>query len=172
MCCAPASIRSTLQVPDCQKPWPCGLHGGVRHLDDSKTSYLSRISCLAIGTPVVLSKQPQYVLLGVTNNADAVVVDIEFDPREPYLQNRVTGYHVVELQFPPTRVLIYVEAADRAGLKLEGLPRGVIGCCPVKRNFSIVGTHKRKFTINQQNASTSFRWYSFLCLQSARRNHR
>ncbi|CAN0543214.1 unnamed protein product, partial [Laminaria digitata] len=65
------------------------------------------------------------------------VVDIEFDPREPYLRNKVTGYHVVELQYPPTRVLIYIEAADRAGLKLDGLPRGVIGCCPVYRKFSV-----------------------------------
>lgn len=67
----------------------------------------------------------------------------------------VTGYHVVELQFPPTRVLIYIEAADRAGLKLEGLPRGVIGCCPVKRNFAIVGTHKRKFTISRTQVPLS-----------------
>ncbi|MEO9930912.1 hypothetical protein, partial [Rhodopirellula bahusiensis] len=98
-------------MPNPQDQWPCGLRDGVRQLDDSKTSYLSLISCLAIGTPVVLSKQPQYVLLGVTNNADAVVVDIEFDPREPYLRNKVTGYHVVELQYPPTRVLIYIDAA-------------------------------------------------------------
>ena len=118
----------------------------------------------------MLSKQPQYVLLGTTNNADAMVVDIEFDPREPYLRNRVTGYRVVvELQFLPTRVVIFIEAADRAGLKLEGLPRGVIGCCPVKRILSVVGTHKRKFIIG---ASASFRWYYLLCLQSARRNHR
>ncbi|CAM9575353.1 unnamed protein product, partial [Laminaria digitata] len=137
------------KVFDPEQAWPCGLHDGVRQLDDSKTNNLSRVSCLAIGTPVVLSKQPQYVLLGVTNNADAVVVDIELDPREPYLQNMATGYRVVELQFPPTRVLIYIEAADKAGLKLEGLPRGVIGCCSVERNFSIVGSHKRKFTFSR-----------------------
>ncbi|CAM9552069.1 unnamed protein product, partial [Laminaria digitata] len=93
--------------------------------------------------------------LGVTNNADAVVVDIEFDPREPYLQYTVTGYHVVELQFKPTRVLIYIEADDRAGSKLEGLPRCVIGCCPVKRNLFIVGTHMRKFTISRTQVPLS-----------------
>lgn len=96
------------------------MRDGVRQLDDSQKSNLSQISCLAIGTPVVLSKQPRYVLLGVTNNADAVVVDIEFDPQEPYLGNKATGYHV-ELQYPPTRVLIYIDVADRTGLKLDGL---------------------------------------------------
>ncbi|MEP4803245.1 MAG: hypothetical protein ABJZ69_02470 [Hyphomicrobiales bacterium] len=131
------------------------MRDGVRQLDDSKTSNLWQISCLAMGTPVALSIQPQYVLLGVTNSAGAVVVDIEFDPREPYLGNKVTCYHAVELQNPPTRVLIYIDAADRLGLKLDGLPRHVIGFCPVNRKFSIDGKGRPKFTINRMQVPLS-----------------
>lgn len=98
-----------------------------------------------IGAPVVLHRSPQVVQLGVTNNSDATIYGKKLDPREKNLIHRPAGYSVVDLQYPPARVLIHIETADVAGLELDGLPRGVIAVAPETKSFFVVGVHKRKF---------------------------
>ncbi|CAM9514846.1 unnamed protein product, partial [Laminaria digitata] len=88
--------------------------------------------------------------LGVTNNADGEITTIELDPREPYLRDKKPGYQVVQLQFPPSRILVRIDAADRAGLHMPDLPRGVIACGPLEKDFSVVGRYERTFTIRRK----------------------
>ena len=105
---------------------------------------------LAIGGAVVIHKQPQFVLLGVCNNSDGVIRSIELDPREDYLIDRTPGYSVVNLKYPPLRVLVYIKTADDAGLQLQGLERGVVAFAPIEKNFTIEGVGKRKFTFKRR----------------------
>ncbi|CAN0250884.1 unnamed protein product, partial [Ectocarpus sp. 8 AP-2014] len=93
---------------------------------------------------------PQFVLLGVCNNSDGVIHRIELDNREDYLVHSIPGYSVVNLRYPPVRVLVYIKSADEAGLQLDGLPRPVIAFAPVEKPFTVVGIGKRKFTIRRR----------------------
>ncbi|CAB1114874.1 unnamed protein product [Ectocarpus sp. CCAP 1310/34] len=121
----------------------------VNPLDDAKTKGLPRQLCLAVGIPIVVYKSPQHVLLGVCNNSDGIVRAIELYQREQ-VQNHNDGYRVVHLKYPPVRVFVHIESADDAGLKLPGLPRGVVAFGPVERNFVLTGNNGRKFTIKRR----------------------
>lgn len=138
-----------MQVPDPEAPWPPGLRDGIYRQEDPKTAKLPRISCLAIGAKVVMGRHPQHFKLGVTNNADGEITHIYLDPRESFLQNQPPGYRVIQLQFPPARVLVHIDAADKAGLHMPDLPRGVMACFPLEREFSVVGRAGRTFTIRR-----------------------
>lgn len=96
-----------------------------------------------------IGQTPRYFNLGVTNNADAEITPIELDPREPFLLDNHPSYRVIYPQSPPSRVVVHIEAADEAGLHMPGLPRGVIGCGSLERQFyfSVVGRSERTFTI-------------------------
>ncbi|CAB1100401.1 unnamed protein product [Ectocarpus sp. CCAP 1310/34] len=108
-----------------------GLRDEISSLDDAKTNDLPTLACLAIGAPVVLHKQPQFVILGVCNNSDGIIRGIEITQRE--------------------EVFVYIQTAYDAGLKLPDLCRGVTSVGPVERNFSIVITKtKRKFTFSRK----------------------
>lgn len=122
----------------------------INSLDDGKSSDLPRFACLAIGAPVVLHKSPQFVVLGVCNNAGGIIRGIELDQREDHLLHQEPGYKVVTLRYPPAKVQVYLKAADEAGLHLPGLPRGVIEVCPVEKTSIIEGVKKRKFTIKRK----------------------
>ena len=93
---------------------------------------------------------PQFVLLGVCNNSDGVIHSIELDQREDFLVHSTPGYSVVNLRYQPVRVLVYIKSADEAGLKLDGLPRGVVAFAPIEKPFTVVGIAKRKFTIRRR----------------------
>ncbi|CAN0295536.1 unnamed protein product, partial [Pylaiella littoralis] len=125
---------SASQVPPPGASSPTGLRDEVSSLDDAKTNNLPSLACLAIGAPVVLHKSPQFVVLGVCNNADGVVCGIELGDREETLQNQEHGHRVVHLKYPPVKVQVYIKAADNAGLQLPGLPRGVINVSSVEQN--------------------------------------
>lgn len=103
-----------LHVPNPDAPWPTRLRDGVRGQEDPKTTKLPQVSCVVISAKVVMGRHPQHFKLGVMNNADAEIATIELDPREPYLRNKRRGYHIVQLQFPPTRVFVHIAAADKA----------------------------------------------------------
>lgn len=130
--------------------WPPGLRDEVLYLDDGATNDLPRLACLAIGAPVVLHISPQFVLLGVCNNSDGIIHGIDLDVREECVQQEHTGYSVINLRYPPVRVLVYLKSADDAGLKLPGLPRGVIAVVPVQKNFTVPGMNGRTYTIRRQ----------------------
>ena len=138
------------QKPAETAPWPAGLREEINSLDDAKTKDLPTLSFLAVGGAVVIHKQPQFVLLGVCNNSDGVIRSIELDPREDFLVDRTPGYSVVNLQYAPLRVLVYIKTADDAGLQLQELERGVVAFAPVEKNFSIEGVGKRKFTFKRR----------------------
>eukprot|EP00903_Cladosiphon_okamuranus_P008170 g7869.t1 len=129
------------KTPPANAPWPTGLREEINSLDDAKTKDLPTMAFLAMDAPVVLHKQPQFVLLGVCNNSDGIIRCImrgmELDPREDFLANPTPGYFVVKLRYAPLRVLVYIKTADEAGLHLEGLDRGgVIAIAPVEKDFT------------------------------------
>eukprot|EP00752_Nemacystus_decipiens_P017326 g15522.t1 len=138
------------ETPPAHAPWPTGLREEVNSLDDAKTKDLPTMAFLAMDAPVVLHKQPQFVLLGVCNNSDGIIRGIELDPREDFIADPAPGYSVVNLRYAPLRVLVYIKTADEAGLHLEGLDRGVIAIAPVEKEFTIVGVGKREFTIRRR----------------------
>ncbi|CAN0287289.1 unnamed protein product, partial [Scytosiphon promiscuus] len=144
--------------------WPSGLKEELKHLDNGKTKDLPRLACLAIGAPVVLHKSPQFVLLGVCNNSDGIIQGIELDPRE---EAATTGHSVVNLRYPPLRIMVYIHTAYEAGLKLDGLPRGVIAVAPVEKTFSITGVGNRKFTFKRRQVPLTAG-----CLSSVYRSQR
>ena len=84
------------------------------------------------------------------NNSDGVIRSIELDPREDFLVDRTPGYSVVNLKYPPLRVLVYIKTADDAGLQLQGLEQGVVAFAPVEKNFTIEGVGKSKFTFKRR----------------------
>lgn len=76
-------------------------------------------------------------------------MDIDLDPRELDVQDQDTGYRVVNLRYPPVRVVIFVQTAYDAGLHLPGLNRGELVCGPETRSFGVKGLHDREFTFKR-----------------------
>ena len=151
------------QIPPPGKPWPPGLKDEVNSVDDGKTNNLPRLACLDIGAPVVLHKNPQFVLLGICNHSDGITRNIKLDPREPYIRQPNQGFSVVNLKFPPIHVLVYIETADDAGLQLPGFPLGVIRVFPVERQFAIIGVNQWKFTFTRNQLSLTAGCLSSVC---------
>ena len=68
---------------------------------------------------------------------------------EDCAQEDLHGYSVINLKYPPVRVLVYIKSADDAGLKLPNLPQGVISVVPMPKNFTVAGTNDRSYTIRR-----------------------
>lgn len=80
------------------------------------------------------------------------IVSIDLDPREVVASNHSGGYRVVRLEFPPTRVVIFLPSAYDAGLHIPPLNRGEIPVVPVgveTRSFEVTGLHDRIYTFKR-----------------------
>eukprot|EP00903_Cladosiphon_okamuranus_P020010 g18380.t1 len=131
-------------------PWPTGVREEINSLDDAKTKDLPTVAFLAVGGPVVLHKTPQFVLLGVCNNSDGIIRGIELDPLKDFLHDPAPGFSVFNLRYAPLRVFVCIKTADDAGLRLEGLDRGVVAIAPVEKELTIEGVGKRKFIFKRR----------------------
>lgn len=91
------------------------------------------------------------------NNSDGIIDIIELDQRERYFAYRNAGCSEVTLRYPPERVFVCINSADKAGLQLDRLPSGVIAIGLVEKKITVVGTNKRKFVMKRQLPLTAGR---------------
>lgn len=96
---------------------------------------------MCIAYPLLLSLLNSRIFAGV-------IVSVDLDPRES-VTDEGGGYRVVELRFPPVRVVIFLQTAYDAGVQLPGLARGEIAVGAETRSYTVSGLHDRKFFVKR-----------------------
>ncbi|CAN0531615.1 unnamed protein product, partial [Scytosiphon promiscuus] len=105
--------------------WPAGLRQYLQQLEDNKTEKLPWETSVSVGMKVTLRLSQQFTGVSVCNNSAGTIIKIVLDSREQ-LDTESAGPLTVALRRPPAYVLVHVQEADKRGLKLDGLPPGVV----------------------------------------------
>ena len=77
------------------------------------------------------------------------IVSIDLDPREVISATSSTGYRVVHLVYPPTRVVIFIQSAYDAGLHIPPFHRGEIAVGVETRTFEVKGLHNKLYAFKR-----------------------
>ena len=77
------------------------------------------------------------------------IVSIDLDPREVISASSSTGYRVVHLVYPPTRVVIFIQSAYDTGLHIPPFNRGEIAVGVETRTFEVKGLHNKLYAFKR-----------------------
>lgn len=77
------------------------------------------------------------------------IVSIDLDRREIVDSSPSSGYRVVHLVYPPTRVVIFIQSAFDAGLRIPPFNRGEIAVGVETRAFEVKGLHERLYVFKR-----------------------
>lgn len=77
------------------------------------------------------------------------IVSIDLDPRELVADNNPHDFRVVHLEYPPTRIVIFLQSAYDAGLHIPPFNRGEIVIGVESRTFDVTGLHGKIYTFKR-----------------------